>query len=250
MIVLKHRFYFLFIFIFLLLETNIFAKATLKQTVSGTHANDRFYRGITFNNDGTKMYVVQSQSTQSTNNATDKVLMYELSIPYDVSTITDNDVEQRIRSACDGAGGVPLGGAGNFRAPGGVRFNNDGTKIFFSNRIESDNANDTCELTLTTPYDITTVKEDNDSPPNEIYQGFSLEDGDTDVSDTGANDAFGLAFNNDGTRLFITHYNSVYKVYQFDLSTGFDLSTSKYNGVNFNTDTNLSLIHISEPTRH
>lgn len=235
MIIFKYQFYLLFFFIFLLLETDTFAKATLKQTVSGAHANDRFYRGITFNNDGTKIYVGQSQSTQSTGSGTDKVLMYELSTPYDVSTITDNNVEQRIRFACDGAGGSPSSGGGNFRAPGGVRFNNDGTKIFFTNRIDGTNANDTCELTLTTPYDITTVKEDGSG--NEAYKGFELEAGDTDVSDTGANDAFGLAFNNDGTRLFITHYSSVFKVYQFDLSTGFDLSTSKYNDVNFSTNT-------------
>ena len=229
------KFLIIFIFLFSLLTTNSFAKATLKQTVSAPHNNDRFYRGITFNNDGTQMYVAQSQSTQSTGTATDKVLMYELSTPYDVSTITDNDVEQRIRHACDGAGGVPLAGGGYFRAPGGVRFNNDGTKIFFTNRIDASNANDTCELTLTTPYDITTVKEDGSD--NEVYHGFELEAGDTDVSDTGADDAFGLAFNNDGTRLFITHYGSVFKVYQFDLSTGFDFSTSKYNGVNFSTNT-------------
>ena len=235
MIIIKYQFYLLFFFIFLLLETDAFAKETLKQTVSGTNHNHRFYRGITFNNDGTKIYVGQSQSTQSTGSGTDKVLMYELSTPYDVSTITDNNVEQRIRFACDGAGGSPSSGGGNFRAPGGVRFNNDGTKIFFTNRIDSTNANDTCELTLTTPYDITTVKEDGSG--NEAYKGFELEAGDTDVSDTGANDAFGLAFNNDGTRLFITHYSSVFKVYQFDLSTGFDLSTSKYNDVSFSTNT-------------
>ena len=61
------------------------------------------------------MYVAQSQSTQSTGTATDKVLMYELSTPYDVSTITDNNVEQRVRYACDAAGGNMDGGSGLFR---------------------------------------------------------------------------------------------------------------------------------------
>ncbi len=229
------RKFILFLVFFFCFNEYAFSKATLKQTVSAPHNNDRFYRGITFNNDGTKMYVTQSQSSQSTGSGIDKVLMYELSTPYDVSTITDNNVEQRVRYACDHTGGNMSGGSGLFRNPGGVRFNNDGTKIFFANRVDANNINDTCELTLTTPYDITTVKEDGSG--NEVYHGFELEAGDTDVSDTGADDAYGLAFNNDGTRLFITHYGSVFKVYQFDLSTGFDFSTSKYNGVNFSTNT-------------
>ena len=216
-----------------ILPTNYFAKATFKQTASSAHNNDRFYRGITFNNDGTKMYVAQSQNGVSTGNGMDKVLMYELSTPYDISTITDNNVELNVRYNCDDDGGNKSGASGKFRNPGGVRFNNDGTKIFFSNR-QDENANDTCEITLATPYDITSA-ETNESDVV-IYHGFELEAGDTDVSDTGADDAMGLAFSNDGKRLFITHYDTVFKVYQFDMTTGFDLSTSEYKGVSFETN--------------
>ena len=179
------------------------------------------------------MYVAQSQNGVSTGNGTDKVLMYELSAPYDISTITDNNVELSVRYNCDDNGGNKPGASGKFRNPGGVRFNNDGTKIFFSNRND-ENANDTCEITLATPYDITSA-ETNESDVV-IYHGFELEAGDTDVSDTGADDAMGLAFSNDGKRLFITHYDTVFKVYQFDMTTGFDLSTSEYKGVSFETN--------------
>ena len=46
------RKFILFLVFFFCFNEYAFSKATLKQTVSAPHNNDRFYRGITFNNDG------------------------------------------------------------------------------------------------------------------------------------------------------------------------------------------------------
>ncbi len=90
--------------------------------------------GLTFNNDGTKYYVVEI--------ATDQILQYSMSSAYDVTT-----------ASYDGAFSV----AGQDTQPSGIAFNGDGSKVFIVG-----NSNSIHRYSLTTNYDVTnTVTYDN-----------------------------------------------------------------------------------------
>ena len=86
------------------------------------------------------------------------------------------------------------------------------------------------QITLSTAYDITSASS---------YTGIKLNDGDTDVG-LGFNEAQGLAFNNDGTKMFVGYNDQGSNpawIFEFDLSTGFDVETAKYNNVSINLTT-------------
>ena len=86
--------------------------------------------GLTFNNDGTKLYV-------SGGLGAGKVFQYTLGTAYDVSTQTGSVVEFA---------------AGDTR-PCGIRFNNDGTKLF----VAGFNGGNIEESHLSTAYDLSTA---------------------------------------------------------------------------------------------
>ena len=85
-----------------------------------------------------------------------------------------------------------------------VQFNNDGTKMF----VTGTTSDAVHEYTLTTGYDVSTA---------------SFESS-LDISSQDLN-PFGLAFNNDGTKMFVTG-NSGNDINEYTLSTGFDLSST------------------------
>src|SRR6056300_303689 len=111
--------------------------------------------------------------------------------------------------------------------PRDVRFNTDGTKMFvigtFGGKVQ--------EYTLTTGFDVSTAS---------FSQFFSVYSQETD--------ARGLAFNNDGTKMFVVGIDGD-DVNEYTLSTGFDVSTASYSqnfsvasqetapqGITFNND--------------
>ena len=111
--------------------------------------------------------------------------------------------------------------------PRGVAFNTDGTKMFVGGYA----GQDVNEYTLTTGFDVSTAT---------YSQNFSVSSQDTLVQ--------GIAFNNDGTKMFVVG-DSGNAVYEYTLSTGFDVSTATYSqnfsvstqdtgprGIAFNTD--------------
>ena len=90
----------------------------------------------------------------------------------------------------------------------GFRLSTDGTKMF----VASTNTDSVYQYSLSTAYDVSTASYDSVS--------FSVASQETAPS--------GLAFNNDGTKMFIIGYvNNT--VYEYTLSTGFDLSTASYS---------------------
>ena len=91
-----------------------------------------------------------------------------------------------------------------------IRFNNDGTKLFMLG-VVSDKVH---QYTLSTAFDISTASYDS--------VNFSVASQETDP--------YGLAFNNDGTKMYITG-NTSDSIFQYSLSTGFDLSTASYDNV-------------------
>ena len=125
---------------------------------------------------------------------------------------TDGDLELSgvITGAFDISGAsysqnFSVGTQGN--APYQLAFNSDGTKMFNIN-----GANDSVnEYTLSTGFDVSTAT---------YSQNFSVSAQDTDPR--------GLAFNNDGTKMFVVGAAGD-DVNEYALSTGFDVSTASYS---------------------
>ena len=141
--------------------------------------------GLTFNNDGTKMFV--------SGNAGNDVGEYSLTTPFDVSTAT---FVVRFNASTQDSN------------PSGVAFNNDGTKMF----VIGFSGNDVNEYTLSTGFDLTSTVTFNDF--NGDGTGFSVNDQESSPRD--------VTFNNDGTKMFVTGKDSD-NVNEYTLTTGFDV---------------------------
>ena len=137
---------------------------------------------VAFNNDGTKMFV--------TGFSGDNVYEYTLSTGFDltstVSFVDSFDV------------------SGQETDPGGLTFNNDGTKMF----MVGENSKKVNEYTLTTPFDLSSAS---------FVDSFDVRNIAWRPRD--------VAFNNDGTKMFVVGANNE-EVDEFILSTGFDLSST------------------------
>lgn len=90
-----------------------------------------------------------------------------------------------------------------------VAFNNDGTKMF----MVGANTDKVYEYSLTTGFDVSTASLSTSS--------FSVV--------TQESTPLGMVFNNDGTKMYIC--GTTDKIHEYDLSTGFDISTASYNNV-------------------
>ena len=140
--------------------------------------DDRPY-DLCFNNDGTKLYIVASTN--------ERILEYNLSSPYDISTGVYNDY---------------LSVSSQDNTPTGVAFNNDGTKLY----VSGDQNSGIYEYNLSSPYDISTgVYND--------WLNVSSQDG----------DPTGIAFDDDGTKLYVVglYYE---RIYEYNLSTPVEIS--------------------------
>ena len=192
-----------------------FSKAIAEPTfVQSKSIDDKFYLGLNFNNDGTKMYTVNGGDHPE-----DAVIEHILTTPYDISTATVNNTF-----------GVSRGGDTQATQ---VVFNNDGTKMFIVNHAGNKSVD---EYLLSTAFDVSTATFD------------------SEISIAGQEvRANSIAFNNDGTRMFIAGAGgnrTTHRIHEYSLSTGFDLSstvthlnsedlssTHKYiDGVTFNYD--------------
>ena len=191
--------------------------------------------GLTFNSDGTKMFVVGYRN--------DNINEYTLSSAYDLSTAS---YSQAFSVNSQEAG------------PTGIAFNTDGSKMFVSGA----SGDDVNEYTLSTGFDVSTASfvdsfsvSAQDGFPSDLAfntsgtkmfvlglnnrnvnqytlstafdvstasysQNFSVSSQDTAP--------YGLAFNADGTKMFVSG-DATNSIYQYNLSTGFDVSTAVYN---------------------
>ncbi len=208
------------IFFLALFLSKAIAEPTFVQSESINADNGEF--GLTFNNDGTKMYTTQ-QDQNGAGLQSDNVYEYVLTTAYDISTATLNNTKTVHVLATHGGGDKLI--------PTQVVFNNDGTKMFIA-----DHASDNIDYwSLTTAFDVSTA---------------SLE-GRYDVSSKEIR-LTSVAFNNDGTRMIIAGVgnNSQHHLNEYSLDTAFDLSSgvthlntedlsslhSYINGVTFNHD--------------
>ena len=91
-------------------------------------------------------------------------------------------------------------------SPVGLAFNTDGTKMF----VVGSSGDDVNEYTLSTGFDVSTAS---------FVDSFSVSSQDTSP--------FGLAFNTDGTKMFVVGSSGL-DVNEYTLSTGFDVSTASF----------------------
>lgn len=106
--------------------------------------------------------------------------------------------------------------------PRGLAFNADGSRMFTTEASDAASAKACYQFDLSTNFDVSTAS----------YNNVSLN-----VSNASANrDPMGIAFNTDGTRLFVVgNQSSADGVFQYNLSTGFNLSTGSYSNLSVDT---------------
>ena len=156
--------------------------------------------GVTFNNDGTKMYVVGEG--KGADNIDDDIHEYVLSTPYDTSTAT-------FSVGIDSAAGT----AGTTRQ---IRFNTDGSRMFISMRSGTSPTHAKIfqyELSVNFSISSATYNGTFFSAANEITKLFVSFD-----------------LSHDGKMLYVTDGaldgTSTESVYQYSLSSAFDLSST------------------------
>lgn len=161
------------------------------------------FKGVFLKPDGTKLYCID--------NASDSIYQIDLSTAWDLS------------SASDAAKSIDV--SSQMAAPEALYFNNDGTKMFAAGGIADPDPSGVSEYALGTAWDISTAT-------------F------TDTFDTGSqtDSPQGVTFNDDGTKMLVVGRNadSVGEViFQYTLSTGFDVSTASYDSISLNITTDV-----------
>ena len=149
------------------------------------NSQDTDPQSVAFNNDGTKMFVV--------GNTGDDVNEYTLSTGFDLSSTVNFIDSFEVDDEDD--------------TPRGIAFNNDGTKMF----VVGDDGNDINEYTLTTGFDVSSASF---VDGNGDGTGFSVR--------TQTPTPSGIAFNNDGTKMFVTDRGGA-DVHSYDLDAPFDI---------------------------
>lgn len=199
-------------------------------------------RGLSFNNDGTKLYVVGL--------ITDTVYQYSLTAAYDISTASYDSVSFSVASQAT--------------IPAGLFFSPDGTKFY----LTDNNTDNVYQYNMSTAFDLSTASYSSSSfsyasqtvqgrdvafnddgtkmyvldDTNEVLYQYSLSTAfdlstasyssiSLDVSNQDTT-PFGFRFNNDGSKLFVVGQQNDL-VYQYNLSTAFNLSTASYANVSF-----------------
>lgn len=149
--------------------------------------------GVAFSSDGTKMFVMGYSSTASI------VYQYSLSTAWDVSSASYDSVS------------YDPSADNNYLWS--LAFSTDGSKLYTLNRAGTEIMR---QYSLSTSWDLSSVSYDSKSL--NIY--------------TTATDPRSFFFNPDGTKLWVLDEDDD-AVYEWALSTGFDISTATYNNVSF-----------------
>jgi sugar lactone lactonase YvrE len=130
--------------------------------------------------------------------SSDSVYQYALTRPFDLSSASFINTSFSV--------------SGQETSPTGVAFNNDGTVMF----VVGNNSDSVHQYALTTGFDLSTASFTNTSFSVSGQDGFPQD----------------VAFNNDGTVMFVMG-NNTQSVYQYTLTTGFDLSTASFTNTSF-----------------
>jgi len=225
------------------LSTISYASVFLDISSQSTNA-----KGLSFNPDGTKFYI--------TCYATTTLYQYDMTTPYDLSTASYNNVS------------VDLSGQGS---PYAAEFKPDGTKFFTpaqgNNNIHQYSTTlttNSLDLSTGSVFDLTPTSDaqvtlSNPAASGTVSQATLLLSGgaagvydisnaeysnkslDVSAQITGSMGLKGITFNNTGTNFYILTGDAGIStndaVYQYTLSTAFDLSTGSYASKTLNVGT-------------
>ncbi len=196
----------------------------------GTGSDDEDWgiaAGIEFNPDGTKMFVSFSQNFDDTGEINPLIInTYNLSTPYDISTSTYAGDNQRCTFDRD------VGQINSHRLYD-LEISNDGMKMLVTTRRATGDADDdhAYVLSLTSPYDISSCQRSSTTTDIDS-DAFLLGSNAGRTSDLSKNRLEGIEINEDGSKLFLLFMDNVAsnnvggRIYEFNLSTPFDLSSS------------------------
>ena len=112
-----------------------------------------------------------------------------------------------------------------------LAFNNDGTKMYMVAFDNTNNSDAVYQYSLSTAYDVSTAS----------YDSVSHTVG------AQATTAVSVVFNSDGTKMYVGDFGTDV-IFQYSLSTAYDISTSSYDSVSYNTnsqDTSLRDFHFN-----
>lgn len=135
----------------------------------------------------------------------DRVYQYSMSNSYDLSTASYDSVFFNFNT--------------QDAAPRGITFNTDGTSLYMVGGVNIA----VFQYTLSTAYDVSSL--------SYAFRSVSVSSQDTLPND--------VKFNPDGTKMYMVGQNSD-SVYQYSLSTSFDVSTASYDSVSFSVASQLS----------
>ena len=168
--------------------SNSFAFLEFKQE-KDISSDTKHLRGITFNPDGSRMYVTADETNPV-------VIEYSLSVPFDISTASKTSATNLVEA-----------GGANIDKPHAIEFKPDG-KVMYVIHSQSTKVG-VEQYNLTTAWDTSTLSYD------------------TRLSITNGSDVQirALAFKTDGTRVYIAQRDHG-KVIQYDLTTPWDLSSA------------------------
>lgn len=136
--------------------------------------------------------------------ANDTIYQYSLSTAWDLSTASYDSVSLSVTTQED--------------QPNSIFFKDDGTRLY----VAGTGGDDINQYNLSTAWDLTTAS---------YSQNFSL------VSQT--NNPNGIFFKSDGTKLYMAS-DQFNNVYQYSLSTAWDISTLSYDSVTFNVGSQMA----------
>jgi len=208
--------------------------ASYSGTSFSVNSQDATPEGIVFNSDGTKMYMV--------GNTNDTVYQYSTSATTYSTTFdcenanvfeTELDVNTTVVFSNPPASGTPvvtyydIGNASydsvdfsvatQETAPVAVEFSSDGTAMYVSGGVNPENV---FQYTLSTAWDLSTAS----------YASKSFNYSSQETTGTG------LAFKTDGTVMYVVG-SANDTVYQYTLSTAWDVSTASYASKSFSVST-------------
>lgn len=199
--------------------------------------------GIYISPGGSKLFLASTDTPE-------KIFQYSMSTPWDMSTATYDSKNYDVSSEDND--------------PKGLSFNPSGTKMY----VVGDGNDNVYQYSLGTPWDVSTASYDSKSYSVATSTGdiFMRSDGTTLYTATnGAPDRIdqhtlstpwdistaataskshdvssevlvpeGVSFKSNGTKMFvIDSTNTTGKIYQYSLSTSWDVSTATYDSINF-----------------
>ncbi len=166
-----------------------------------------------FKQDGLKMYLLEQDSNGGTYYS--EFLIYSLSNAFDLSSIV-HDTTLIIGTGAEALSNMFL--------------SNDGTKLYFGyywDRSIGEKLTKIVQYDLTIPFDLTTYT-------NQIIFDLST------IGGIPIADYYMINLNQDGTKIYISDNTNMY-IYQYSMSTSFDLTTISYDNISFLADASGSL---------